>query len=336
MLRVPAGTTARAEASADAELVEVVMDQAVFEVTEREGDWFRIQHRDATVWVEVADPVLVRTRTSRPGPREAISPSPERITAARAHMTGSGREARCGPYALFTDLAAGSLLDACTRLATEVDSLYQQRFEVAPLGPPREAIFLFAKKEGFRQFEEQQGGRRGYAAHADSANGYLALHAELRDDDRLLETLVHELAHLVNRRAIGGGLPRWLSEGLADALGDSAGPTGFEPLEGVRGAEGEAKRLLAAQNGGLVHKAEELVSLPPESFDAGISSFDYEHSAFLVRFLLLDPELGPRFRRFLAALATGEPAGAAQLQSHLIISWTELDRRFWSWLRRVG
>ncbi len=336
MLRVPAGTMARSAASGSAKLAEVLDEQAAFEVKEREGSWFRIRIGDVDAWVEVTDPVLIRTRTSRPGPREAVAPSPDRIAQARAHMANNGRETRCGPYTLYTDLAPGPRLDACHRLAGQVDSLYEERFGVAPFGSAREAIFLFAQKESFRRFEEQQGGRRGYAAHADAGDGYLALHAELRDEDRILETLVHELTHLVHRRALGGNLPRWLSEGLADGLGDSAGLSGFEPLEGARGAEGEAKRLLAARTGGLARQTEELVSLAPESFDAGVSSFDYEHSAFLVRFLLLDPELGPRFRLFLAALAEGEPAGAAQLQSHLIVSWPELDRRFWAWLRRVA
>lgn len=333
MLRVPAESVARSAPSASARLVEVLETQTVFEVEERKGNWFRIELRDSAAWVEVTDPVLIRTRTSRPGPREAVAPSPQRITDARAQMIDNGRKSRCGPYDLYTDLTRASLLDACHRLAAKVDGLYEERFGVAPVGSSLEAIFLFAKKESFRRFEEQQGGRRGYAAHADSNNGYLALHAELRDDDRILETLVHELTHLVHRRALGGGLPRWLSEGLADGLGDSAGIAGFEPLEGVRGARGEAERLLAGRTGGLTRTTEELVDLKAESFDAGVSSFDYEHSAFLVRFLLLDPELGPRFRRFLGALAQGEPADAAQLQSHLVVSWSELDRRFWSWLR---
>ncbi len=43
----------------------------------------------------------------------------------------------------------------------------------------------------------------------------------LRQMTELLGTLVHELVHLLNRRAIGPALPSWLDEGLADDLGAS-------------------------------------------------------------------------------------------------------------------
>lgn len=338
MIRVPAGTPGRKEASDSAPLELEITTAEAFPVVEQRGSWFHIRRGEQATWVHINEPGrLFKVSSGRPARRPAISPSPDLVRAAREQMTNSGRSLTCGPYDLYTDTVDGSLLAACDRLAGQVDSLYRSRFGVAPVDTPREAIFLFAERESFRRFEiEHGGGRRGYAAHANAARGYLALYIGPQDRDRVLETLVHELTHLVNRRALGGGLPRWLSEGLADALGDSAGQSGFEPLEGVRGAEGEATRLVAGYDAGLVRPVEELVHLRDDEFDTGSVSFDYEQSAFLVRFLVLDPALGPKFRTFLGSLADHGPGGATQLQGYLEITWPELDRRFRTWFRHAA
>ena len=66
-------------------------------------------------------------------------------------------------------------------------------------------------------------------------------------------------------------------------------------------------------------------------FDAAPASLDYELSALFVRFLLLDRELSPRFRAWLAA-QTVEPRSPESLPAALAIGWPSLERRFASWV----
>lgn len=271
--------------------------------------------------------------SSRPAPRPGIPPSAELLKEARLHLVAGGREGSCGPYSLLEDMADPLLLETCNLLATELDDTYRQRLGVAPLREPAATILLFSHRNGYRDFSEQQGIQAsGYAAHTSPSQGYAAIWADSSRPDDFAKTLVHELAHLVNRRSLGGNLPRWLSEGLADALGDTATLEGIRPLTSFEGAEGQAERLRLAYETTRAGSLARLVALEPTAFDRGVVSYDYEQSTLLVRYLLLDPNLAPRFKAFLAELATGAPYTPELLQRHLGLDWPALDGRLQVWL----
>jgi len=52
-----------------------------------------------------------------------------------------------------------------------------------------------------------------------------------------------------------------------------------------------------------------------------------------VRYLLLDPELAPRFKGYLQAIARGERYDPERLRTALGLSWNDLERGFSGWLR---
>ncbi|MGB5159839.1 MAG: hypothetical protein WBQ27_01790 [Thermoanaerobaculia bacterium] len=271
--------------------------------------------------------------TSRPPPRPGIPASTELLGEARDHLDSGGQEGSCGRYSLIGDTADPVLLESCNLLASELDDTYAKRLGVIPLGDPVATIILFNDRQAYWDFSEQQGlSAPGYAAHSKPSRGYTAIWADSRRPEDFAKTLVHELTHLVNRRALGGNLPRWLSEGLADALGDTATPAGIQQLQGLEGAEGQAERLRLAYETEQVPSVARLVTLGSKAFDGGAVSYDYEQSALLVRYLLLDPELASRFRGFLADLAGGAPSAPELLQQRQTVEWAELDHRLQSWL----
>ena len=271
--------------------------------------------------------------SSRPEPRPGVPASAELLEEARSYLEGGGQEGDCGPYSRLGDASDPDLLISCQLLAAELDQIYAERLGVTPLGEPAAVILLFGRRNGYSEFSAQQGLKTaGYAAHSKPSQGYTAIWADPTRPEDFAKTLVHELTHLVNRRALGGNLPRWLSEGLADALGDNATPEGIQPLQGLEGAEGQAKRLQLGYETGGVGSIERLLSLRPEEFDSAPNSYDYEQSTLLVRYLLLDPELGTRFRSFLKELADGSPCTPDILQQHLDVDWRTLDHRLQSWL----
>lgn len=274
-----------------------------------------------------------RSPTRRAG-RPPRSLHPEVLAAARRHLGATARSGHCGPYELLTDVDAAPVLEICQRIGSELDEVYRRRFGLEPLGRPADAVLLFSSAQAFRRFADETAGLRvGYAGFSDASRGFVALHVEGEPLAETAATLAHELTHLVHRRALGPGLAPWLSEGLADAIGDAATPEGLGELAGRRGAEALAARLAGAYELGRVRPLRELVALRRAEFDRGTVSFDYEQSALLVRYLLADGELAPRFRRFLRRLAEGERYGPELLRENLLISWEELDRGLERWVR---
>lgn len=274
-------------------------------------------------------------RRIAPGPQQAIAARPGSLDDARARLGTGLVEDTCGPYPLLTDADDRALLDSCTRLATVLDQAYRTRYGIAPRGRPAATIVLFTRQRDFRSFASDRGLAAGYAALTRATEGFLALYRGEQGRRAVLRTLVHELTHLVNRRAIGPDLPRWLSEGLSDGLGDTASEGGeLLPLTGVEGSEGEAKRLALAYGENRVVSLRRLLTLEDDAFDRQAVSYDYEQSAMVVRFLLAEPARAGAFRAFLAELATKETYDAERLRTALGVSWSALDRDFESWLAR--
>ncbi len=160
--------------------------------------------------------------------------------------------------------------------------------------------------------------------------------------------MVHELTHLMNRRALGPALPAWLEEGLADDLAHSEiDPQGkLEPsrLGGLslrrwdgwewRGARASAISLRRALDAGRMRPLAELLALDWREFVAADGErTSYPQAAFWVRFLLSDPNLAPAFRGYLREVAAGGSAAPEALRARLGADWATLDERFARWIR---
>ena len=269
--------------------------------------------------------------------RLAEAPDAGLLARARQRLNGGGRVERCGPYTLYTDVADGRLIAICGRLAERLDEVYEARYGIRPRGEPASAIVLFSDAGSYRAFAREGGVPLGYAGYALAARGLAVFHVGDQPLGEFVTTLVHELTHLVNRRALGVNLPPWLSEGLADGVGDTATPDGFEPLDGIAGLEALARRLRQAQTDGRAGSLERLVTLERGEFDRGVVSHDYEQSALLVRFLLGEPRLAAGFRRFLSDFAGGERYDPERLAEALGADLEALDGRFREWLgKQIG
>ncbi len=249
----------------------------------------------------------------------------------------------CGPYRVWTDLAGArraATLATCRALASALDEEYRRRVGLPLVGPAAGTIVMFADRRRYREYQAASAAGSGaalptgYAGFSLPWAGLVVLPISNLAGEEIASTLGHELAHLAHRRAFGRDLPPWLAEGLADALGDSATPNGFVPLDDRSVVAGIERRLRDGYELDRVGAFERLVALDRDGFDRGTVSYDYEQSALLVRFLLLDPELAPRFRGWLAALAARGPRDSPTLPTALEISWSELETRFATWLDR--
>ena len=325
---------------------------ASLKVVDRRPGWVKVEHGRHSGWVPLSGEWQEPPLGSAPDPtlpRPAQTPDPARLALARATLGDDATTGRLGPYALHTDLADPERLAWLDRVAAGFDDAYRRRYGLAPVGEPAESVVLFAGEAAYRRFVagDDQIGHLPASGHA--AYGLVALFDGGRSAAEVGATLAHELAHLLNRRAIGPALPSWLDEGIADELAQSRiGPSGRleagavggatvrsgERLQ-MHGAHASLFQLVEAVHGGRLRPLPELLDLGWRDFvTPPRGRLHYAQSAFFVRYLLdgEDGALAPGFRRYLAGIAAGGSAEPAALRGHLGRSWEDLDVGYRAWL----
>lgn len=257
-------------------------------------------------------------------PLAAVAISPYLLAAARQQMAAGAEERACGPYRLLTDVGWQQLRALCSKEVAAVDGAYAVRYGRRPLGAPAETLLIFASAKALAVFTGATSRWRVESTgRASAAHGYVALSWVDREATARAATLVHELTHLVNRRALGPGLPPWLDEGLADDLANELVGGKFQPAAWQVGMDRAAGKLLPLR---------ELVALDNVGFYGGRGYANYAQAYLFLRFLVGDPEFGARFTAFLDALAGGESVSPELLAGYLGRLWPAVETSWGSWL----
>ncbi len=356
------GMKLRREPSAEAPVILEMPAIANLQQLERRGDWYRVWRDGVTGWVLLegydqrmnqGEPPLGNA-PEPPRPLAPTPPDPTRLARARA-ILGSAlpdrgeRQLALGPYTLYTDGRDDSLVAFLATLAAQLDALYTERYGCQPLGMPQGAVVLYQEESAYRQLQGASDRLHGLTATGHAVQGFAALFIGQRSRLDVGSTLIHELVHLINRRALGPALPPWLDEGIADdlALSEMTSDGRIHPqrLSSDRRAEGSRVTILGGE-ASLLHlrdlalsddwfPVEQLLLLEWEAFvRSPRSSTFYAESALFVRYLLTaqDGNLRAPFQAFLAGIAVGEPATASALRTHLGQSWAQLEAGFRVWI----
>lgn len=287
------------------------------------------------------EPEPVRPVPARPASRERVA-RVERLLGER-----SARSA-LGPYALVHDVDAAAPLERWSALAALLDASYAARYGVSPVGRPAETVAIFARETDYRALEAEDERLAGLDASGHASAGLAALWTEGRSRQEAESTLVHELAHFLQRRALGPALPPWLDEGLAEDLAQTPfeggdlvfGTTRVDierdgPRTLIRGGLAALDEVDRAALEGRLPSLERLVGLDWREFVGPEAKLHYGEALWFVRYLLDggDPARAAGFRGYLAAIARGEPADGGHLMAALDSDWGELDAGFRAWLR---
>jgi hypothetical protein len=329
-----------------------------YRVLERAPPWVRVALADGgAAWVDLDAP---RDRTpplgeapTPPGPLPARPPSAEVLALADSLLGEPRIETTLGGYLVRTDLDDPDLLARLGERLQSAERVYAQRYGVHPIGRPAEALVLFAREEAYRRFESRVPELRGAGSTGHAAGGVAALFVGERREREVLATAVHEVAHLLNRRALGPALPAWLEEGLADemALLGLAGGDGGSPYAGFLEIEGTVMRasgplaglvqLLDRLEAGALVPLDALLAQDWQDFRSAPRGRElYNQSGFFVHYLL-ERTGGPHplaagFRAFLAGVARGEPPSGEALLASLGVGWPALELDFRAWLLAEG
>jgi hypothetical protein len=322
-------------------------------IVDQQPGWVKVEHKGQSGWLAFAE----YDRVERPGgprpnrPVEARPPDADRLARARGRLEPPETTGQLGPYLFYTDVRDADRLRALDRLAAEVEPAYRARYGLDPIGQPAEAVVLFAREDGYRAFQDEDSLVAGLPASGHNTGGLVAFFDGGRPRAEVDATLVHELAHLLNRRALGPLLPSWLDEGLASDLANSridasghlepwelgGAVQRFKRLIRWTGARSALRELAGAVEEGRLRPLPELLGLDWDGFVRRDAALNYAHAAFFVRYLLEGENgaLAPGFRASLAAIATGRPAAEALLEN-LGRSWEELDAGFRAWVLAQG
>lgn len=314
------------------------------------GLWRRVEVEGRRGWVyvdrlpaEPGEPLLGR----EPAPVLPVSarpPDEDTLARARAQLQGESTGV-LGPYPLYTDVRDASLRYRLHQVATHLEAVYAERFGVEPVGEPAEAVILFDRLSSYRLFQAADDRLRGLPAAGHAGHGLAALFVESQDPEQVAATLVHELTHLLNRRALGPALPPWLDEGLAEDLTWSRLDDQGRAVPGSwGGVEREHEELVVrfggaavrdryrrAQTLGHLVPLEELFRMEWQDFVRFRGGLAYAQAGLWVRWLL-DRAPPGRFHRFLRDTARGERITEERLLETMGLSWEEMEVGLREWV----
>lgn len=347
------GTALREAPSEEAPVLLEAPGIANVPVLERRGAWARVAYRRRGGWVLAPPhqgPPPLGSAPEPPRPLPAQAAEEARLAPALALLGTSAPAGSLGPYRLYTDVEDRELLAFLDNLAASVEDTYRRRYRRPLVGEPAESVVLFRREADYRAFLETSDRLAGLDASGHATPGMVALSAGERPRWQLAATLVHELVHLLNRRALGPALPPWLDEGLADELGgarvDALGLLVPGALGGsitrhgdrveFHGSASALRQLRRALDAGAAPPLRELMGLSWEEFvRSPASELHYAASAFFLRYLLAGEggALAPGFHAFLDGVAAGQPATGEELQRRLGRPWPLVELGFRAWVR---
>jgi hypothetical protein len=245
-------------------------------------------------------------------------------------------------------------------VAEHLPKSYDRRYGLPKRREAEFAVVIFAREEAYREFEQSVGELPEVGGQGHAGSGVAALVAGQRTPPEVAALLVHELAHLLNRRTFEGDLPPWLEEGIANDLAyckvrrdgelepstlggrsfiaEVPGPSdrfgrrrfaGTFHLEGPLASLSLLKRSVAA---GETMPLPQLLDLTWREFvDPDGRELRYVQSTFLIRYLLDELE-GDGFLDFLRQYQSGGSAEPAALLSALDMTWEELTEGYEGWI----
>lgn len=299
----------------------------------------------AAVWAAEPPPRPVATIVELPA---ALAAEPQRLAAARAGLGPEAVTRTLGPFVLYTDVADARFLAAAGRLVESLPALWRERHGLELGGGVPGVVVVHGRQTAYEAAAARPGD--GLAGHA--GGGLAVLHAETGSDEATLRLLAHELTHLAAESLLGGGLPPWLGEGLAEDVAlaplvkQRLRPTALDRRSVYRGTRltlyGPLVRLRPLRTA-LATGALDLATvlrLDAASFAAAPDrALVYALYGLWLRHLVEDETLGPRLRGFLAA-ADGVRPGADALAADALRSalgqpWAELEAGFVAFLDRL-
>jgi len=360
------GARLQTRATSESEVAHEFVAPERLSVLERRGDWYRVLPQARRIrlvgetepvgWVylpdydELSDPPF-GSQPARLRPLASTPPDTDFLDAARQQLT-TEEEWTVGSYRLYSDGGDAQFYEWLDHVVSQLESEYAARYGLRPRDEPQEVIVLFETEEQYRGFESVDRRIAGLSAGGHAFKGLAATWIGDRSRETVASVVLHELVHLVNRRAIGPALPPWLDEGLAEDFATaSISPDGEVQVEVVGGTRDEIGRGTVILEGGwasvkLLQKAlregtaPKMETLLTADWDGFVRAEDrevhYAYTGLFLRYLQREEtHQKAAFRSFLRDVSEGESADGRVLLSALLAQDPAIERRFHEWAKSI-
>lgn len=190
------------------------------------------------------------------------------------------------------------------------------------VAPARSHVFIFRDPRAWKAIVAGTPGLEPWAASFVRGNAMYLQETGTAASDTM-DTLAHEMTHLVFNRFLPVRLPLWLNEGLAEYYGEFA----YRAAKGMGQSKGNAFRPLRKWT--PLSDLLNTTAYPVEPTE--VASF-YATSKYLVGYLLLKQPRG-KWDAFFARLLAGEPARPTLLDAYGWADVAALEKAFAAFAR---
>jgi hypothetical protein len=214
-------------------------------------------------------------------------------------------------YIIHTDLTGDQLREAVLRMTKMAEEYHARTRQFAGAINQKLPFHLFTREQDYLD----AGGQPGSAGQFSAADSRLMAVAGPRTDARTWDVIQHEGFHQFARAVIGGELPIWVNEGLAEYFGEGIF-TGDGFLTGVippRRLERIKQQMLDKQ----FRPIREMMLLAHADWNEELSIVNYDQAWSMVQFLAHgdNGKYAGAFVAFMRAIGRGQPWEQAWLAS---------------------
>ena len=336
---------------------------SVLPVLERRTGWALVRYGARTGWLRIHG----ETPDEELGALDLRPPDPQRLLRALEILGPEHLASRIGPFEFYTNIRDSRQIERLQQVGNRVLETYIERYGVDPGTEFNEIVVIFANEAEYRAYEDPESALDDLEAGGHTGFGIATLYSGDHADDEVAALLIHELTHLLNRRAFGTRLSAWLEEGLCEDLAFSritkSGKLETRKLSGSREErewterddEGTERTYMSVRITGAVASLKSFLDAVAVTGTAQLDvltdlswgefvepeerHLNYSASGLLVRYLLdgNDGALAAPFREFLRDIAAeGRTADGSALLSSLGVEWPELEVDYLAWVGDEG
>lgn len=206
-------------------------------------------------------------------------------------------------YVIHSDLDADAVREAALRITAMAEEYQSRTKGFAGAITRKMPFFLFRKPEDYRA----AGGLLNSVGVFDPNSERLMAIAGEETSDETWRVVQHEGFHQFAHFVIGGRLPIWVNEGIAEYFGHGI----FTGDGYVMGAipPDRLKRIQAWIRGGNTVSVQQMMSLRHETWNVQMSIVNYDQAWSMVHFLAHadNQRYQPAFNQFLRDVSRGNP-----------------------------